>query len=415
MSDHDQSSRPLHRRGTVRALAPLSVIAVVAAGVAVVPGLASAAPALPHISAQDLLVKVQQSKVTAYSGTMSVTTDLGLPALPDLGGGANPLSLFEGTHTLQVAADGPDMQRIALLDTMSEYDFVRNGTNLWLYDSQHNSVTHITAPADAKGGGTAARHGEAPAGKAGTVPLTPQAATQQILAAIAPTTNIAVDGTQSVAGRAAYTLIVTPKQSGSLIGKVEIAVDAQNGSPLRVALYAVGSTSPAFALGFSSVSFSTPSASQFDFTPPKGATVQQESGDQGAKSGQKPDSAGSEPIVLGTGWLSVVEMHGVDLAALQGEVDGTSSSGSSSGQLVVGSSSHGAPGGGGEAGLFNGDLSSYMSALLGAGTEVHGAFGTGKLYSTNVLSVLITSDGRLFAGAVTPAVLKADAAAQGSK
>lgn len=390
------------RRGTVRAIAPASVIAIVATGAALAPQFAAAAPTLPPISAQNLLVKVAQSKVDTYSGVVSLTTDLGLPALPDLGSNANPMSLLSGTHTLQVAANGPGKQRIALLDTMSEYDLVRNGTQVWLYDSSQNTVEHGTPQqhATAKPGAEA----RSKAGDLAKTPLTPQQAAQRLLDALSPSTNISVDGTQSVAGRSAYTLVLTPTQSGALIGKVTIAVDYQNGAPLQVAVYPTGSGSAAFQIGFTKVSFSAPSDAQFNFTPPKDATVRQLGQDQaGQQSGMGAlgglSAANLKPQVLGKDWLTVVELHGVDLNALA---------------KTAGSGSQG-KGGGNATGLFNGDLSSYLNALLGAGKPVSGAFGSGKLYTTNFLSILVTDDGRLFAGSVTPAVLEADAAAQGMK
>jgi len=58
------------RRGSMRALAPASVVAIVAAGAAIAPSVASASPALPQISAQNLLAKAAQSKVDAFSGTV---------------------------------------------------------------------------------------------------------------------------------------------------------------------------------------------------------------------------------------------------------------------------------------------------------------------------------------------------------
>jgi len=400
MTEHNTPTGPL-RRGSVRALAPLSVVAIVATGAALAPQLASAAPTLPPISAQNLLVKAAQSKVTAYSGTVALTTNLGLPALPDLAGGANPVSLLGGTHTLQVAADGPAKQRIALLDTMSEYDLVRNGTQVWLYDSSQNSVEHATLsghdPAERSKQDSKQRPDDGLTGQS----LTPQQAAQRLLAAVTPSTKVTVDGTRSVAGRAAYTLALTPKEKGSLIGRVEIAVDAQNGAPLRVAVYPVGSGTAAFELGFTSVSFSTPAAPQFDFKAPKGATVTELDG-HSAQSKQNNPLAGAElaPQVLGQDWLSVVELHGVDLNALIGTAR---SAGGSGGKRHN------------DTGLFNGDTSSYLDALVGAGKPVSGAFGSGKLYTTNFLSVLVTNDGRLFAGSVTPSVLEADAAAQGTK
>ena len=41
---------------------------------------------------------------------------------------------------------------------------------------------------------------------------------------------------------------------------------------------------------------------------------------------------------------------------------------------------------------------------------MHGAWGSGKLLHTSLVSVLITSDGHVLVGAVTPAVLESAAA-----
>ena len=45
-----------------------------------------------------------------------------------------------------------------------------------------------------------------------------------------------VDGTAQVAGRDAYKLVVKPKQSGSTVGAITIAVDAKTGLPLKFTL-----------------------------------------------------------------------------------------------------------------------------------------------------------------------------------
>jgi len=50
--------------------------------------------------------------------------------------------------------------------------------------------------------------------------------------------------------------------------------------------------------------------------------------------------------------------------------------------------------------------------LLKSATTVHGAFGTGQLIRTSLLSVLITN-GHAFAGAVDPSVLYRAAAQAG--
>jgi outer membrane lipoprotein-sorting protein len=396
-----------HRALAGRALAPLSVIAIVAVGAAVAPSFAASAPALPAISAQNLLLRISQSKVDAFTGTVGMTTNLGLPALPDqaTSGGLNPLTLLTGSHTLQVAANGPDKERIALLGSMSEYDLVHNGDRLWLYDSSQNTVERGTAdPSAASGHNRTGVEKSAPENRLPLAPLTPQQAARQLLAAVSPTTNVSVEGTERVAGLAAYTLVVTPKQNGSLIGQISLAVDAANGAVLRVTVYPQHSGTPMFELGFTSVSFGAPADSRFDFTPPKGATVTGlDSGALGAGSGGDATRPDARPLTIGAGWLSVLELHGVDLAELDKAAAG-----------AAGDSGSGSDGSSDNA-LTSGSSADLLSAALGSGRAVHGAFGSGTLFTTSAVSVLVTTDGRLFVGAVTPAVLEADAAAQGGR
>ena len=392
-----KTNKPWHRRGPVRALVPLSVVAVVAGGVALAPSLASANPGLPAITAQQLLTKIAESKVDAFSGTVSLSTDLGLPQLPDLSGTANPFSLLSGTHTLEVAANGPDQQRIALLDRLSEYDIVHNGTKFWTYDSEKNSVQEGTAAGHAAG----TEKGRYPT-------LTPQAAAEQLLDGLSPMTEVSVGAPRTVAGRSAYLLVLTPKQQGSLIGQAEVSVDSATGMPLGVALYPAGSSTALFSVSFTSVSLTAPAASRFDFAPPKGATVTPFGSD--AKSGGKsePKQQSLDPEELGTSWLSVLELHNVNLAQLQQTVSGA-------GSAAEQDSNDSPSSDGGSTQLLAGGLNGYLSSLLGGGTAVSGKFGSGKVYTTSVVSVLITDDGRVFVGAVTPKVLEADANAQGSK
>jgi hypothetical protein len=61
----------------------------------------------------------------------------------------------------------------------------------------------------------------------------------------------------------------------------------------------------------------------------------------------------------------------------------------------------GRPGAGG--GSANDDRA--LSALLAAATPVHGAWGSGQLLRTSLVSVLITDSGTAYIGAVEPAVL----------
>jgi outer membrane lipoprotein-sorting protein len=76
-----------------------------------------------------------------------------------------------------------------------------------------------------------------------------------------------------VAGRPTYTLRVAPKHDGGLLGGAEIAWDAENGVPLRAAIYSSASSSPVIQLEATDVSFEAVPASTFEVSPPAGAKV----------------------------------------------------------------------------------------------------------------------------------------------
>lgn len=91
-----------------------------------------------------------------------------------------------------------------------------------------------------------------------------------------------------VAGRAAYTVRVSPKENGGLVGGAELAWDAANGTPLRAAVYARGESSPVLELEATEISFGPVPASTFEATPPPGAkTVElnpaEANGDEGGE------------------------------------------------------------------------------------------------------------------------------------
>ena len=101
----------------------------------------------------------------------------------------------------------------------------------------------------------------------------------------------------TVAGQAAYQLVLAPKSSRSLIGQVRVAIDARHHVPLRVQVFAKGVTSPAFQIGFTSVSFGKPAAANFAFRPPAGAAVMQ--GNTGSP-GNAPGAAPGSEVAKGS-------------------------------------------------------------------------------------------------------------------
>ncbi|WP_314223416.1 LolA family protein [Streptomyces zaehneri] len=398
----------LGRRKAARYIVPVTVIGVAAATIGLVPALAdSGDPDLPKITAQQLLDKIAASDVQQLSGTVKISTDLGLPDLGGLesgllsgatqggdGSSADPSTklteLAAGTHTLRVAADGPDRQKLSLLESAAEYSVIHNGKDVWGYDSASNEVYHSTADESAgKGSGKA----EAP------VPATPQELTEDALKAVDDTTSVTVDGTVQVAGRDAYQLLVKPKQSGSTVGAISVAVDAKTGLPLKFTLTPASGGAAVVDAGFTQVSFAKPAASTFDFTAPKGAKVT-----EGDEAGKSAPSHSGKPDDLAKDLEGVEGVEGAE--GLEG-LDGLNVLGEGwTSVAVFDTGGEGMPSGA-EAG---GDLGGFLGSF---GDKVTGKFGSGTVFSTRLINALMTDDGKVYVGAVTKdALVKAANAAK---
>ncbi len=97
-----------------------------------------------------------------------------------------------------------------------------------------------------------------------------------------------------VGGQPAYTVRVSPKESGSLLGATELSFDANNGAPLRAAIYSTGKSAPVIELAATQVSYGPVSDSVFAFTPPAGTKIEDiapaahDSADKTSHSAEKP-------------------------------------------------------------------------------------------------------------------------------
>ena len=358
---------------------------------------ASASPELPAKTPAQLLAALasRTGPPPPLTGTVVESASLGIPQLPELSNQNSAVSLLAGSHTVKVWYQDPAHLRLAMPVTLGETDVIRDGRLLWLWQSSKNSVTKLTLPA---------RSAHAAATPAQTqVPLTPQQAASQVLKAVGPSTRVGVQRTVTVAGQAAYQLVLSPKSSGSLVGRVNIAIDASNNVPLRVQVFARGASSPAFQVGYTAISFVRPAAANFSFAPPAGAKVNTVTLPREAAGQQKPSAAqrqaASQVQVIGKDWLSVAVLP----ASVLSEVTGGSTSGAA-GQMAQSAVPGGQPGSG------NGETAAVLHTLIAAATPVHGAWGSGQLLHTSLVSMLITSNGHVLIGAVRPAVLEHAAA-----
>lgn len=369
--------RIFDRRPALRWLAPLALVLVVGGTGGLVAVTASADPPLPAKTAEQLLVDLQGATVDGLSGTVVQTADLGLPSIPGMGGDSSSLtSLISGTHTLRVWYAGPDKARVALLGTLGESDVIRNGADVWSWSSKDNTAKHV----DLSGAPAADQSERTPAET-----MTPQAAAAKVLAAVGPTTEVSTSGTATVAGRSAYELVLRPKDSGSLVSAVRVAVDSETSVPLRVQVVGAADKT-ALEVGFTSVDFTTPDAAQFAFNPPPGAKVTEVKAPKVSetkktdltpaekKAAQK--KVGEATTVVGEGWTSVV-VSKVDLGSTFGDTTKA------------------------DQGRDGGQLAQTLNAL----PKVSGAWGSGRLLAGTAFSAVITDDGRIAVGSVAPEVL----------
>jgi outer membrane lipoprotein-sorting protein len=363
--------RIFESRPALRWLVPAVVVGVVG-GSSLVAVTATADPALPPRTPEQLLVDLQQAEVDTFSGTVVQKSDLGLPELPGIGGeyDTSLTSLIAGTHTLQVWSAGEDKQRLAIHGTFGETDIIRNGDDLWNWSSRDNAATHRTLRTDDH-----AADREHPS----DAPKTPEEAADRLLAEIEPTTTVSTDRAVEVADRPAYALVLAPKDTGSLLAQARIAVDAEKKIPLSVQVIATDGT-VVFDVSFTSIDFNRPDDAYFTFNPPPGTKVTEEQApadrDEAKDETQREDS-GDEPKVVGTGWSTVV--------VAEADLDHDSGSTGS----AAPSDRH-----------RSGDVD--VEQILAALPRVSGSWGSGRLLSSNAFSVVITDDGRIAAGAVPP-------------
>jgi outer membrane lipoprotein-sorting protein len=269
---------------------------------------------LPDLTPQQVMLLMENGKeVSGFSGTVTKTTNLGLPALElssimtkdmvermeaempegfeeftpqvlEQSALTDALALIAGTHKVRVFASEEGF-RAQILDLMGQRDIIATKDAITLYDFDSNTVSVIDLA------GLASEFPEIPdadmlqaeqrldeiivkASAELQLDLSnPAAVAEYLLAKASETTTISVGKDHRTAGRTAYQLIATPKADYSLIDSIVVSVDSETGFVLDTKVYSVEQEEPALHVGFTNISFVTPDASLFQFSAPTGATV----------------------------------------------------------------------------------------------------------------------------------------------
>jgi hypothetical protein len=319
------------RTAVVPAIGALLLVGV-AASVAARP---SSTPSLPRIAPERLVASALRSlaRDRPVSGHLTAHVDLGLPSLPAEGPGASAsegagfLASLSGAHRLRLwsSADG---FRLADLLPSSERAIFVSRTDAWAWDFASFTAYHL-GPFP-KG----ARESEGKPIHGGWELIDPLDLARRALDGITPSTRVSVTGTARVAGRDAYVLALEPRTAETLVGRIEISLDAGRWIPLRVAVIPRGRGAAAISVAFTSISIAPIDPSVYRFTPPEGAVVRDATrglGRSGMGKGQgiegssrdlygrDPERGGATVRILGHDWTTIVALGTPAPAMFEGE------------------------------------------------------------------------------------------------
>jgi outer membrane lipoprotein-sorting protein len=248
--------RTLSTRSVIFVVVAVAVVAIGGAAIAVAAtgGRHATPPPKPLANAlHDALTAPEPSGITAR---VNFTNNL-FPSGALLGNVASAL-MSGASGRLWITNDGRG--RIELQSNAGDVQIVWNGTQLTAYDASSNTVYRIQLP-EAK-----------PKASAADQPPT-LAEISDFLNRLAQHADISTAQPDNVAGRPAYTVSVSPKHDGGLLGEAQLAWDAVQGKPLRAAIYAHGVSQPVLELKATEISFGPVPSADVDVSPPAGAKV----------------------------------------------------------------------------------------------------------------------------------------------
>jgi outer membrane lipoprotein-sorting protein len=272
---------------TRRLLTLIAALAVVAAGgTAIALGAGGGGPVPP---AKPLANAVRDAAIAPEVDgiTADITFTNKLIDSSSLEGGGPILKGASGRLWL-----GPEHKlRLELRSDNGDAQIVSDGTSAWVYDPSSNTVYRAKLPQD-KSAADAAKE------KAPTLDEI-----QKGIDELMQSADLSGADPTNVAGQPAYTVRVSPKHDGGLLGAGELAWDAANGVPLRAAVYAQGNKTPVLELKAEDISYGKVAASTFEIAPPAGAKVVNVDVPQGAGE-HRADAKDAEKPVTGVDAVS---------------------------------------------------------------------------------------------------------------
>src|SRR5918993_1280141 len=215
-----------------------------------------------RLTEKELLSRVSAAPENApdFSATVSVEQTLvpeGLLSASEGGSSGDP-----GPRTARVWRGGPDRVRVELQGENGDRVLVRNGDRVSIYDGASNTL----------------KIGEKPEAASESTADLPGASPEEIdelLAQVAPSSELTTGAPVEVSGRWAYPLTLEPRDKGAtLVERAETLVDAETFVPLLFELYAEGRPEPVARYEAQDFQVGPVLDARFEFETPPDATVE---------------------------------------------------------------------------------------------------------------------------------------------
>jgi outer membrane lipoprotein-sorting protein len=245
-------------------LAAAVIIVVGGAAIAVAATSSTSTPA-PESLATSVHRALSAKPVKGFFADVSFTNNL-IDSSDFTGGPQDPI--LQGTRNARIWISDAGQIRLELQSDNGDAQIVLNGNRFFVSDPASSTVYEGTlAPqkAEHSTGRASSRHG---------IPTVAQI--QSDISRLMGRLDISGASTSNptnVNGIPAYSVSISPKHSGGLLGSLGLAWDAATGAPLNIAVYARGNTTPVLQLQASNVSYGPQPASVFRISPPAGDKV----------------------------------------------------------------------------------------------------------------------------------------------
>ena len=280
----------LRTASTGRLLATLAgLVVAIAAGTAIAVAATGSGP-VPKAKplAQSLHGALTAKPVNGISADIQFTNNL-ISSSNFTGGSRDPI-LQGATGRMWISrAHG---LRLELQSGNGDSQVVVDNNRFWISDPASQTVYEGTIPADTGSKKTAAKHASGSG-----IPTVAQIQTElNHLLGHANVAGARTSNPSDIAGQPAYSVRMSPKHDGGLLGSAQVAWDAITGTPLNLAVYARGNSTPVLQLKVTNISFGPVAASTFNLSPPAGYKVVKVSAPASSTAGAGKRSKDAKPV-----------------------------------------------------------------------------------------------------------------------